>query len=52
MKCLAPKEHHGDLGARHGDNTIDIAGACAAFSGAVCVDSPVIIKLFSKKVNK
>ena len=31
---------------------IDIAGARGAFSDAVCVGSPVIIKLFTKKVNK
>ena len=31
---------------------IDIAGARGAFSDVVCVDSPVIIKLFTKKVNK
>ena len=31
---------------------IDIAGACSAISDVVCVGSPVIIKLFTKKVNK
>ena len=31
---------------------IDIAGARGAFSDAVCVGSPAIIKLFTKKVNK
>ena len=31
---------------------IDIAAACGAFSDAVCMGSPVIIKLFTKKVNK
>ena len=31
---------------------IDIAGACGAISDVVCVGSPVIIKLFTKEVNK
>ena len=31
---------------------IDIAGARGAFSDEVCVGSPAIIKLFTKKVNK
>ena len=31
---------------------IDIAGACGAISDVVCVGSLVIIKLFTKKVNK
>ena len=31
---------------------IDVAGARGAFSDAVCVGSPVIIKLFTKKVSK
>ena len=31
---------------------IDIAGAHGAISDAVCVGSQVIIKLFTKKVNK
>ena len=31
---------------------IDIAGACSAISDAVCVGSPVIIIIYSKKVNK
>ena len=31
---------------------IDIAGAHGAISDAVCVGSPVIIKLFTKIVNK
>ena len=31
---------------------IDIAGARGAFSDAICVGSPVIIKLFTKKDNK
>ena len=31
---------------------IDIAGARGAFSDAVCMGSPAIIKLFTKKVNK
>ena len=31
---------------------IDIAGVHGAFSVVVCVGSPVIIKLFTKKVNK
>ena len=31
---------------------IDIAGVRGAISDAVCVGSPVIIKLFTKKINK
>ena len=31
---------------------IDIAGVRGAISDAVCVGSPVIIKLFTKKVDK
>ena len=31
---------------------IDIAGVRSAISDAVCMGSPVIIKLFTKKVNK
>ena len=31
---------------------IDIAGEHGAYSDAVCVGSPAIIKLFPKKVNK
>ena len=31
---------------------IDIAGARGAFSDAVCMGSPAIMKLFTKKVNK
>ena len=31
---------------------IDIVWARGAFSDVVCVGSPVIIKLFTKKVNK
>ena len=31
---------------------IDIVGAHGASSDAVCVGSPAIIKLFTKKVNK
>ena len=31
---------------------IDIAGAHGTILDAVCVGSPVIIKLFTKKVNK
>ena len=31
---------------------IDIAGVCGAISDVVCVGSPVIVKLFTKKVNK
>ena len=31
---------------------IDIAGARSAFSDVVCMGSPAIIKLFTKKVNK
>ena len=31
---------------------IDIAGARGAFSDVVCVGSPVIIKLFTKKVSE
>ena len=31
---------------------IDIAGVLGAISDAVCVGSPVIIKLFTKKVHK
>ena len=31
---------------------IDIAGAHGTISHAICMGSPVIIKLFTKKVNK
>ena len=31
---------------------IDIAGVRGAFSDVVCMGSPVIIKLFTKKINK
>ena len=31
---------------------IDIDGACGTISDVVCMGSPVIIKLFTKKVDK
>ena len=48
LKCCVTKRN----GYFTFQTIIDIAGVCGAFSDAVCMGSPVIIKLFTKKVNK